>query len=356
MDLVEEQDRAAVVLAEALAGALDDLAHVLDAGVDRATSARTPAGSCRRRRARAWSCRCPADPRRSRCVSRSCSTSRRSGLPGPTRCSWPTTSSIVRGRSRAASGAWRAQALLRGGAEQVAHGRRDPHGVREHLGVGVAAPLEHVVDQPRRVRPTARRRTRARRASARRRRRARRTGTSAAPGPRRLPSRCRARPADVERPLVGDPLRVLGAGDHVGRAEAGLLQQLAPRSLDRLLAVDPAHPAAAASCPASRRARTPAPRREVGMPDDDHHTGPELLCHASDPTVTDPAAWPRRWRGPLSWGNCDDRYRSVDHRRRHRARPRTCQAAAALAGGPRVRSGQAVVRRWTTRCGRRPPG
>jgi hypothetical protein len=34
VDLVEEQDRAAAVLAEAFAGALDDLAHVLHTGVD----------------------------------------------------------------------------------------------------------------------------------------------------------------------------------------------------------------------------------------------------------------------------------------------------------------------------------
>ena len=39
-------------------------------------------------------------------VRRSCSTRRRIGRPGPTRCCWPTMSSSVRGRRRAASGAW----------------------------------------------------------------------------------------------------------------------------------------------------------------------------------------------------------------------------------------------------------
>ncbi len=37
-------------------------------------------------------------------VSRSASMARRSSLPGPTRCVWPTNSSSVRGRMRTAKG------------------------------------------------------------------------------------------------------------------------------------------------------------------------------------------------------------------------------------------------------------
>ena len=50
----------------------------------------------------------PGGPQRMTDDSRSDSMSTRSGLPGPSRCCWPTTSSSVRGRSRAASGALRA--------------------------------------------------------------------------------------------------------------------------------------------------------------------------------------------------------------------------------------------------------
>ena len=50
----------------------------------------------------------PGGPQNSTDDSASVSTSRRSGRPGPSRWSCPTTSSIVRGRIRAASGAWRA--------------------------------------------------------------------------------------------------------------------------------------------------------------------------------------------------------------------------------------------------------
>ena len=49
----------------------------------------------------------PAGPHRIDDPTRSDSASRRKGAPGPTRCSWPTTSSRVRGRRRAARGAWR---------------------------------------------------------------------------------------------------------------------------------------------------------------------------------------------------------------------------------------------------------
>ena len=52
----------------------------------------------------------PGGPQKMAELSRSCSTSRRSGRPGPTRCACPTTSSSVRGRKRAASGAcWRSR-------------------------------------------------------------------------------------------------------------------------------------------------------------------------------------------------------------------------------------------------------
>ena len=47
----------------------------------------------------------PGGPQRITDDSRSASMSTRSGLPDPRRCSWPTTSSRERGRSRAASGA-----------------------------------------------------------------------------------------------------------------------------------------------------------------------------------------------------------------------------------------------------------
>ena len=106
VDLVEEQDRAAARARRGGAGPARSPRGRPSRRRSPRSSARRLAWWCRRRRAPAWSCRCPAGPRRSRCVSRSCSTRRRSGLPGPTRWSWPTTSSSVRGRSRAASGAW----------------------------------------------------------------------------------------------------------------------------------------------------------------------------------------------------------------------------------------------------------
>ncbi len=49
----------------------------------------------------------PAGPHRMHEPTRSDSASVRNGAPGATRWSWPTTSSSVRGRSRAARGAWR---------------------------------------------------------------------------------------------------------------------------------------------------------------------------------------------------------------------------------------------------------
>ena len=74
----------------------------------RRTSPPTRSGTRRRRRrrgaGRASSCRCPGGPH-SRSEARwPRATDRRSGPRSPTRCSWPTNSSSVRGRIRAASG------------------------------------------------------------------------------------------------------------------------------------------------------------------------------------------------------------------------------------------------------------
>ena len=151
VDLVEEQDRALVVLAEALAGPLDHLADVLDAGGHGRQLLERPSTSCRRRPARASSCRCPAVPTAAPTTVVSGSTRRRSGRPGPSRCGWPTTSSIVRGRSRAASGAWvrRRSAAARRTGRQPAHGRAPGSYAGRRNG-------DDVVDQPAAARPTAR--------------------------------------------------------------------------------------------------------------------------------------------------------------------------------------------------------
>ena len=53
---------------------------------------------------RAWSSRCPAGPRRSSSRARRARWPRGAACPAPSRCSWPTNSSSVRGRMRAASG------------------------------------------------------------------------------------------------------------------------------------------------------------------------------------------------------------------------------------------------------------
>ena len=55
----------------------------------------------------------PGGPYRISDIGASPSTRRRSGEPGPSRCCWPTTSSRVRGRIRAASGAFAATARRR---------------------------------------------------------------------------------------------------------------------------------------------------------------------------------------------------------------------------------------------------
>ena len=61
----------------------------------------------------------PGGPHSTTDDSRSDSMSTRSGLPGPSRCCWPTTSSSERGRSRAASGARARKPLLHRRGEQV---------------------------------------------------------------------------------------------------------------------------------------------------------------------------------------------------------------------------------------------
>ncbi len=69
----------------------------------------------------------PGGPQKMTDDSRSASIRARSGRPGARRWSWPTTSSRVAGRSRAARGAWRASRSLGGGGEEVAR-RRAGHG------------------------------------------------------------------------------------------------------------------------------------------------------------------------------------------------------------------------------------
>ena len=78
----------------------------------------------------------PAGPHRIDDPTRSDSASRRKGAPGPMRCSWPTTSSRVRGRRRAARGAWRWRRRSAASAKRLsgcprssrAHPAAPPHG------------------------------------------------------------------------------------------------------------------------------------------------------------------------------------------------------------------------------------
>ena len=101
----------------------------------------------------------PGGPQSTTDESRSDSIRTRSGLPGPSRCCWPTTSSSVRGRSRAASGARLREPLLHRRRKQIRprrHARRlrrpPPHQIgrvrrlmrpptRQSDGVGRAARL-----------------------------------------------------------------------------------------------------------------------------------------------------------------------------------------------------------------------
>ena len=83
------------------------LAHVLHAGGGGRERGEVLGAWRRRGGGRGSSCRCRRGPTGSTEPTRSDSARTRKGAPGPTRCSWPTTSSSVRGRRRAASGAWR---------------------------------------------------------------------------------------------------------------------------------------------------------------------------------------------------------------------------------------------------------
>ena len=158
----------------------------------------------------------PGGPHSSTEDSRSCSTSRRSGRPGPSSCGCPTTSSIVRGRSRAASGAW-----LRRRSSAAAQNRSSRHARRRgRTACSSARPERHdLLDQPRRLDPLPALGTHGRPASARSPRRACGRGTSGAPGrggcppsttsraTRRAPSRGARRPARRRRARGRSPRR-----------------------------------------------------------------------------------------------------------------------------------------------------
>ena len=118
--LVEEQDRALPVLGEAAPGARRDLPDVLHARAHRRERLERLAGGAGDSRAMVV-LPVPGGPHRITDDSRSASMRTRSGLPEPSRCCWPTTSSSDRGRSRAASGARRARRSSTAGAEQVGH-------------------------------------------------------------------------------------------------------------------------------------------------------------------------------------------------------------------------------------------
>src|SRR5215218_6983210 len=102
----------------------------------------------------------PGGPHNSTDESLSCSTRRRSGRPGPSSCAWPTTSSIVRGRNRAANGAWarrRSAAAAVNRSSATAPDRSLARGLArltpEHLAVGRPLELDDVLDEPRRLDP-----------------------------------------------------------------------------------------------------------------------------------------------------------------------------------------------------------
>src|SRR4051812_9269521 len=65
----------------------------------------------------------PGGPQRISDIGASPSTSRRSGVPGPSRCRWPTTSSRVPGRIRTASGAVAATACSAAASNRVTRRR-----------------------------------------------------------------------------------------------------------------------------------------------------------------------------------------------------------------------------------------
>ena len=99
----------------------DHPADVVDPGRDRRELLERGARRLPRRSAPASSCRLPAGRRGSATAARSCSIARRSAEPSPSTCSWPTSSSSVRGRSRCGSGASCGRALARRIGEEVAH-------------------------------------------------------------------------------------------------------------------------------------------------------------------------------------------------------------------------------------------
>ena len=212
----------------------------------------------------------PGGPHSSTDDRRSCSTRRRSGRPRPSSCGWPTTSSIVRGRSRAASGACAAQPLVGRRAEEVRrHGDR---GTQLRSAVRPSPERHDVVEQPRRLDPSPRPELPAVR------RRLDVVGAGVEEEPAVDLAQPGARADDVGRPLVQQPVRVLAAQLDVGRAEAGLLAELAPGGVDRWLAPSPARPGGAASCratsarsnamhqPSARRTTATTPARKCRLP------------------------------------------------------------------------------------------
>ena len=135
VDLVEEQDRALAVLAEAAA-------RPGRSPPARPSPPAVTADSCSNALA-VWPAisrasvvlPVPGGPQRITDDSRSASISARSGRPGPSRCSWPTMSSSVRGRSRAASGARRASRSSAAAANRSsATASRPPPVVRRRSG------------------------------------------------------------------------------------------------------------------------------------------------------------------------------------------------------------------------------
>jgi hypothetical protein len=93
-------------------------------------------------------------------------------------------------------------------------------------------------------------------------------------------------PLQLVGPLVGEPLRELGACHHVDLTQPGLLEQLTPSALDRRLA---GLQAALWKLPAARRVGSLERQhvREVGRAHDDHDTGTEVSArHPSNRTAS----------------------------------------------------------------------
>ncbi len=94
----------------------------------------------------------PGGPQSTTDDNRSASISTRSGLPGPSRCSWPTTSSRVRGRNRAASGACRTKR-----SSAAAANRSSGAGIAARLspGIGHGSRSSRAPDRARTVPPSS---------------------------------------------------------------------------------------------------------------------------------------------------------------------------------------------------------